>query len=190
MFVGKYKRLWAKASLKSSYDAVIIGGGLHGLATAYFLARDQGMTDVAVIERRYIGFGGSGRNTAIVRANQRTKENLPLYAEGLKLWPTLTDELDFNLMFFNCGNLNLAHSEAALGSMRLLVASAQFHGIESELLDSTTHIPLRFVKRMQRHAGGSGFGISNWLHRAYGQDLLPSLRKGLMDTPVLRNRMI
>jgi sarcosine oxidase subunit beta len=136
MFFGKYKRLWEKTNLKSRYDAVIIGGGLHGLATAYFLARDHGMTDIAVIERRYIGFGGSGRNTAIVRANQRTKENLPLYAEGLKLWPTLTDELDFNLMFFNCGNLNLAHSEAALGSMRLLVASAQFHGIKSELLDA------------------------------------------------------
>jgi len=136
MFTGKYKRLWAKAPLKSSYDAVIIGGGLHGLATAYFLARDHGMSNIAVIEKRHIGFGGSGRNTAIVRANQRTKENLPLYAEGLKLWPTLTDELDFNLMFFNCGNLNLAHSEAALGSMRLLVASAQFHGIENELLDA------------------------------------------------------
>ena len=136
MFIGKYKRLWAKASLKSSYDAVIIGGGLHGLATAYFLARDHGMSNIAIIERRYIGFGGSGRNTAIVRANQRTKENLPLYAEGLKLWPTLTAELDFNLMFFNCGNLNLAHSEAALGSMRMLVASAQFQGIESELLDA------------------------------------------------------
>ncbi len=133
---GKYKRLWKKAPLRSSYDAVIIGGGLHGLATAYFLARDHGMTNVAVIERKYIGFGGSGRNTAIVRANQRTKENLPLYAEGLKLWPKLTDELDFNLMFFNCGNLNLAHTEASLGAMRLLVASAQFYGIKSELLDT------------------------------------------------------
>jgi sarcosine oxidase subunit beta len=133
---GKHKRLWTAAPLKSHYDAVIIGGGLHGLATAYFLAKDQGISDVAIIEKHHIGFGGSGRNTAIVRANQRTKENLPLYAEGLKLWPKLTDELDFNLMFFNCGNLNLAHSEAALGAMRLQVASAQFHGIKSELLDA------------------------------------------------------
>jgi sarcosine oxidase subunit beta len=130
------KPMWQKHPLKRSYDAVIIGGGLHGLATAYFLARNHGMNHVAVVERHYIGFGGSGRNTAIVRANQRTKENLPLYAEGLKLWPKLTHELDFNLMFFNCGNLNLAHSEAALGSMRLLVASAQFHGIKSELVDA------------------------------------------------------
>jgi len=134
--VRKYRRLWAQpTSLRSNYDAVIIGGGLHGLATAYFLARNHGMRRVAVIEKRYIGFGGAGRNTAIVRANQRTQENLPLYKEALELWPVLTRELDFNLMFYNCGNLNLAHSEAALKAMRLQVASAQFHGVESRLVD-------------------------------------------------------
>ncbi len=132
----KFKRLWEKAPLKSSYDAVIIGGGLHGLATAYYLARNHGMKNVAVIEKRHIGFGGAGRNTAIVRANQRTKENLPLYDEGLRLWPELTAELDFNLMFNNCGNLNLAHSEAAIKAARMSVASAQFHGIHSELIDA------------------------------------------------------
>ena len=132
----KYRRLWAQpTSLRSNYDAVIIGGGLHGLATAYFLARNHGMRRIAVIEKRYIGFGGAGRNTAIVRANQRTQENLPLYKEALELWPILTRELDFNLMFYNCGNLNLAHSEAALKAMRLQVASAQFHGVESRLVD-------------------------------------------------------
>ncbi len=133
---GRYKRLWKKPPWKSAYDAVIIGGGLHGLATAYYLARDHGMTDVAVIEKRHIGFGGAGRNTAIVRANQRTQENIRLYDEGLKLWPTLTAELDFNLMFHNCGNLNLAHGEAAMGAMRMTVASAQFCGVKSELLDA------------------------------------------------------
>jgi len=134
--LGKSKRLWqAPSALKSSYDAVIIGGGLHGLATAYYLARNHGMTDVTVIEKRYIGFGGAGRNTAIVRANQRTSENLPLYKEGLELWPVLTKELGFNLMFHNCGNLNLAHSEAALKAMRLQVTSAQYHGIDSRIVD-------------------------------------------------------
>jgi len=128
------KRLWGAPSLKSSYDAVIIGGGLHGLATAYFLASRHGMTNVAVIEKRYIGFGGAGRNTAIVRANQRTQENVPLYKEALDLWPVLTRELDFNLMFYNCGNLNLAHSDAALKAMRLQVATAQFCGVDSYLV--------------------------------------------------------
>jgi len=134
---GKYKPLWGKRSaLNSTYDAVIIGGGLHGLAAAYFLARDHGLTNVAVIERHFIGFGGSGRNTAIVRANQRTQENLPLYKEALELWPILTKELDYNLMFFNCGNLNLCHSEAAMSAARLQIASAQFNGIESHLIDA------------------------------------------------------
>ena len=133
---GKYKPLWGKAAQKSNYDAVIIGGGLHGLATAYFLAKEHGMTNIAVIERRYIGFGGAGRNTAIVRANQRTQENLPLYKEALELWPVMTRELDFNLMFHNCGNLNTGHSEAAMKALRLQVASAQFQGIESKLLDA------------------------------------------------------
>jgi sarcosine oxidase, subunit beta len=132
----KSRRLWKQVPQATSYDAVIIGGGLHGLATAYFLARTHGMTNVAVIEKRYIGFGGAGRNTAIVRANQRTQENLPLYKEALDLWPVLTRELDFNLMFYNCGNLNLAHSDAALKAMRLQVASAQYHGIDSRLLDA------------------------------------------------------
>jgi sarcosine oxidase, subunit beta len=135
MFI-KSRRLWHQAPQATSYDAVIIGGGLHGLAAAYFLARTHGMTNVAVIEKRYLGFGGAGRNTAIVRANQRTQENLPLYKEALELWPILTRELDFNLMFYNCGNLNLAHSDAALKAMRLQVASAQFHGIDSRLLDA------------------------------------------------------
>ncbi len=133
---GKYKSLFGdKPRFKSSYDAVIIGGGLHGLAAAYFLARDHGVTDVAVIEKRYMGFGGSGRNTAIVRANQRTQENVPLYREALELWPVLTKELDYNLMFYNCGNLNLMHSEAAMNAARMNVATAQFLGVESYLID-------------------------------------------------------
>lgn len=133
----KNRRVLAKqVPIKTNYDAVIIGGGLHGLATAYYLARDYGMKHVAVIEKRYIGFGGGGRNTAIVRANQRTQENVPLYKEGLDLWPVLTKDLDFNLMFNNCGNLNLMHSEAAMNVARMNIATAQFHGVESHLIDA------------------------------------------------------
>jgi sarcosine oxidase subunit beta len=134
---GKREPLWRKAAqLKPRYDVVIIGGGLHGLATAYYLAKEHGLTDVAILEKRYIGFGGAGRNTAIVRANQRTQENVPLYKEALDLWPVLTKELNFNLMFNNCGNLNLVHSEAAMNAARMAVATAQFHGVESHLIDA------------------------------------------------------
>ena len=122
--------------LKSAYDAVLIGGGLHNLATAWFLAREQNMNSVAIIEKNYIGYGGAGRNTAIVRANQRTRENIPLYKEALDLWPVMTRELDFNLMFYNCGNVNLLHSEAAVKAARVNVATARLMGVESHLLDA------------------------------------------------------
>jgi len=133
---GKNKALWGNAPFKPAYDAVIVGGGVHGLATAYYLARDYGMKNIAVVEKRHVGFGGTGRNTAIISSNQRTGENLLLHDEGLKLWPKLSEELDFNLMFHKCGILDLAHSEDALANMRLKVASAKFMGIESEIRDA------------------------------------------------------
>jgi len=134
---SKQKPLWGKKKkLKSSYDVVLIGGGLHSLATAYFLAKEHGITDIAIIEKNFIGFGGAGRNTAIVRANQRTQHNIPLYKEALDLWPVLTKDLDYNLMFNNCGNLNLMHSEAAMKAARMTISTAQFHGVESHLIDA------------------------------------------------------
>ena len=134
---SKQKPLWGKKKkLKSSYDVVLIGGGLHNLATAYFLAKEHGITDIAIIEKNFIGFGGAGRNTAIVRANQRTQHNVPLYKEALDLWPVLTKDLDYNLMFNNCGNLNLMHSEAAMKAARTTISTAQFHGVESHLIDA------------------------------------------------------
>jgi len=134
---SKQKPLWGKKKkLKSSYDVVLIGGGLHNLATAYFLAKEHGIKDIAIIEKNFIGFGGAGRNTAIVRANQRTQYNVPLYKEALDLWPVLTKDLDYNLMFNNCGNLNLMHSEAAMKAARTTISTAQFHGVESHLIDA------------------------------------------------------
>jgi sarcosine oxidase subunit beta len=130
----KLERMWHVHSLAPSYDVVIIGGGVHGLSAAYFLARDHGVTDVAVLEQRYIGYGGSGRNTAITRSNQRSKENLPLYDEGLKMWPQLVDELDFNVMFSQIGNLNLAHSEPEIAALKMITATGQYMGVCSEFL--------------------------------------------------------
>ncbi len=130
----KSGRLWSERPFKGSRDAVIVGGGLHGLAAAYFLASRHNMHDVAVLEKRYVGYGGAGRNAGIVRANQRTKQNLPLYKEALEMWPALTRELDYNLMFHNCGNLNLAHSEKTLRAFHMHAATAQFHGVDIRLL--------------------------------------------------------
>ncbi len=119
----------------TAYDAVIIGGGIHGLATAYFLAKNHGMRNVAVIERKFVGYGGSCRNTAIVRANQKQQSNVRFYKEGLELWPELMDDLDFNMMFHRCGMLDLLHSEDDIAYARKAASIANFCGVASEVLD-------------------------------------------------------
>ena len=103
-------RMWRRHELKPSYDVVIVGGGAHGLAIAYELAK-RGIKDVAVLERNYMGAGGSGRNTTIVRANYRTPEGVAFYKEALRLYEQLAQELDYNLLFSQQGHLTLAHAE-------------------------------------------------------------------------------
>ena len=100
--------------LRKSYDVVIIGAGGHGLATAYYLARDHGITNVAVLERAYIGSGGTGRNTAIVRANYLTPEGVAFYDESVRLFQDLSADLDLNLFYSQRGHFTLAHSDASL----------------------------------------------------------------------------
>ena len=85
--------------LRRHYDVVIVGGGSHGLATAYYLAAHHGITDVAILEKSYIGSGAAGRNTTIIRANYRTPEGAAFYKESVKLYEKLSQDLDFNLMF-------------------------------------------------------------------------------------------
>jgi sarcosine oxidase subunit beta len=103
--------MWRKpAELKPSYEVVIIGGGSHGLATAYYLRR-HGITDVAILEKSYIGSGAAGRNTTILRSNYKTPEGARFYDASVKLYEGLGAELDFNLLFSQCGHLTLAHSD-------------------------------------------------------------------------------
>jgi sarcosine oxidase subunit beta len=128
------RRMWRDQPLKDRYDVVIIGGGIHGLATAYYLARDHGVTDVAVLERRYIGAGGSGRNTAIIRSNYLTPEGVAFYDESVKLYEQLALDLDFNVMFSQRGHLTLAHSDAAVRTMRWRAEVNQLQGVDSRLI--------------------------------------------------------
>ena len=117
-----------------SYDVVIIGGGVHGLAAAYYLAAKHGITNVAVLDQGYIGSGGSGRNTAILRSNYLTPEGVRFYDRSLELYRTLAAELDFNVMFSRRGHLTLAHNDSSLRTMRWRAEVNKLQGVDSEVI--------------------------------------------------------
>ena len=106
---------WRDPEPKADYDVIIIGGGGHGLATAYYLARNHGISNVAVLEKGYLGGGNVGRNTTIVRSNYMLNANGRFYEHGLKLWERLSQDLNYNVMFSHRGVLNLAHTPRADG---------------------------------------------------------------------------
>jgi sarcosine oxidase subunit beta len=107
------RRMWRpRSELKRHYDVVIVGGGSHGLATAYYLAQ-RGITNVAVLERSYLGSGAAGRNTTILRSNYKTPEGARFYDRSVKLYEGLSEDLDFNVLFSQCGHLTLAHADRA-----------------------------------------------------------------------------
>jgi sarcosine oxidase, subunit beta len=120
--------------LQSSYDAVIIGGGGHGLAAAYYLARDHGMNKIAVLERNYLGGGNTGRNTTIIRSNYLTPEGVKFYDESLRLWQDLSADFDLNVFYANRGHFTLAHTDAAVRTMRWRAEVNKHFGINSELV--------------------------------------------------------
>ena len=121
--------------LKKKYEVVIIGGGGHGLAAAYYLARDHGISNVAVLEKNYIGSGGTGRNTAIIRSNYLTPEGTLLYEESIKLYRDLSTEFDLNLFYSERGHFTLAHSDAAMRTMRWRAEVNKHLGVQSEVVD-------------------------------------------------------
>ena len=127
-------KMWHSHELKEQYDVVIIGGGAHGLACAYYLAKEHSITDVAVLEKSYIGAGGSGRNTAIIRSNYLTPEGVRFYNDSVKLYEQLSDELNFNVMFSQRGHLTLAHTDGGVNTMRRRAEVNQIEGVDSRLI--------------------------------------------------------
>ena len=122
--------------LKSSYDVVIIGAGVHGLAAAYYLASNHGITNVAVLDKSYLGGGGSGRNTAIIRSNYLTPEGVTFYERSMELYRNLAHSLNFNVMFSERGHLTLAHNDASMRTMRWRAEVNKQLGVNSELIDA------------------------------------------------------
>lgn len=127
--------MWRRrGELKPRYDVVVIGAGSHGLATAYYLAKNHGITDVAVLEQSYIGSGAAGRNTTIIRANYRTPEGAAFYRASVALYERLSADLDFNLLFSQQGHLTLAHSDRAMITMTERAEVNQLLGIDSRVV--------------------------------------------------------
>ena len=128
------RQLPAPKPLKPSYDVVILGGGGHGLAAAYYLAKDWGITDIAVLDRGYLAGGNTARNTAIIRSNYLTPEGVRFYDESVRLFQALSGELEFNIMYSERGHLTLAHTDSALRTARWRAEVNQHLGVNSSLV--------------------------------------------------------
>ncbi|HEY2604302.1 MAG TPA: FAD-dependent oxidoreductase [Thermoleophilaceae bacterium] len=150
--IFRKRRMWRRRQeLKDSYDVVIIGGGSHGLAAAYYL-KEHGITDVAVLEKGYIGSGAAGRNTTILRSNYKTPEGARFYDASVKLYEGLSRELNFNLLFSQCGHLTLAHSDRAMFVMANRAEVNRLNGIDSRLIGPAEIKELAPAMNVSEHA--------------------------------------
>lgn len=129
-----WSEVWRKPEPKPSYDVVIVGGGGHGLATAYYLAKNHGVTNVAVLEKSYLGSGNVGRNTTIVRSNYLLPENIAFYERSMQLWEGLTQDLNYNTMVSQRGILNIIHSDAQRNAYVRRGNAMRLSGVDAELL--------------------------------------------------------
>lgn len=127
--------LWRNPEPKSSYDVVIVGGGGHGLATAYYLAKNHGITNVAILEKGWLAGGNMARNTTIIRSNYLWDESAAIYEHSLKLWEQLPEELDYDFLFSQRGVMNLAHTLGDVRESKRRVNANVLNGVDAEWLD-------------------------------------------------------
>jgi sarcosine oxidase subunit beta len=134
-FPGEHPEwLWRDPDPKSSYDAIVIGGGGHGLATAYYLAKNHGMTNIAILEKGWLAGGNMARNTTIIRSNYLWDESAAIYEHALKLWEELPEELEYDFLFSQRGVLNLAHSLGDVRDSVRRVEANRLNGVDAEWL--------------------------------------------------------
>ncbi len=129
-----WKPQWRSPEPRASYDALVIGGGGHGLATAYYLAKNHGLSNIAVIEKNLVGSGNVGRNTTIIRSNYLLPGNVPFYEKSLKLWEGLEQDINYNAMISQRGVLNLFHSDGQRDAAVRRGNAMRMHGVDAELL--------------------------------------------------------
>ena len=132
-----WQSAWRSPEPRPSYDVVIVGGGGHGLATAYYLAKLHGLTNVAVVEKGWIGGGNTGRNTTIIRSNYLYDESAGLYEHALKLWEGLSQDLNYNVMFSQRGVMNLAHNEHDVRELKRRCYANHLNGVDSDWLSTS-----------------------------------------------------
>jgi sarcosine oxidase subunit beta len=129
-----WQRQWRSPEPKREYDAVVVGGGGHGLATAYYLAKEHGLRNIAVVERGWLGGGNTARNTTIVRSNYLWDEATHLYEKSMKLWEGLSQDLNYNVMFSQRGVMNLGHSLQDMRDIERRVTANRLNGVDAEVL--------------------------------------------------------
>ena len=129
-----WDRAWRDPEPKAEYDVVIVGAGLHGLATAYYLAKNHDIKNIAVVEKGWLGGGNTGRNTTIIRSNYLYDESAAIYDHAVKLWQTLSQELNYNVMYSPRGVMMLAHNVHDVQSAKRHVYANRLNGVDNEWL--------------------------------------------------------